>query len=302
MLTFFTTPKPFQGRLRIIQRNTIESWTWLKPKPEIILFDETEEGKEIAKEFGLCYISEIKKNEYGTPLVSSIFEIAQKEAKHPIVCYVNADIILLNNFIKGIEKAIKFMEGRDFLLVGRRWNVNLSKEWNFGDKDWEKKLQLLSKENGYQESAGAVDYFVFPKNISWNIPPFAIGRCAWDGWFLWQAKRKKVPIIDATEVITIFHQRHDYSNWRSGQNIWQSEEFKRNQKLRGSFQHQYNILDADYLLSERGLEKPSKIRKLEAEILRLKMQSEYYLRSVFYPYSYPLILLSKCLKKILSQK
>ena len=299
MITLFTTPKPFVGHFNFIQRNAIQSWTLLNPRPEIIILDKVEGGEEITKEFGLHYIPEVERNKYGTPLVSSIFKIVQKEAKNEIICYVNADIILTNSFIEGIEKVIKFMKGKDFLLVGRRWNVNLLNEWNFQDKNWEEKLWAYAKKNGYQESAGATDYFVFPKHIDWNIPPFAIGRSAWDGWFLWNACKKKIPLIDGTSLIKIFHQQHDYSHWQSSktkEKFRKSEEFKINQKLRGSFRRQYNILDAPYLLTKKGLKKSPKLRKLEAEFLRFKMLLDYYLRGIFYPYSLPLIFSLKCLK------
>ena len=38
MLTILSTPKAFTGLFAVIQRNAIESWTKLEPRPEIILF------------------------------------------------------------------------------------------------------------------------------------------------------------------------------------------------------------------------------------------------------------------------
>lgn len=46
MLTIFSYPKPFKGHIDVIQRNAINSWTLLNPKPEIILACDEEGTKE----------------------------------------------------------------------------------------------------------------------------------------------------------------------------------------------------------------------------------------------------------------
>lgn len=52
MLTLFTIAKPFRGPFAVIQRNTIRSWTLLRPACEIILFGDDDGSAEIAAEFG----------------------------------------------------------------------------------------------------------------------------------------------------------------------------------------------------------------------------------------------------------
>ena len=37
MITFFATPKPFRGHIRVIQRNAIQSWQRLHSDAEILL-------------------------------------------------------------------------------------------------------------------------------------------------------------------------------------------------------------------------------------------------------------------------
>src|SRR4030042_6729586 len=100
MITFFACPKACIGHIDIIQRNAIGSWTLLRPKPEIILMGTDKGVAEICQELGLIHIAEIDKNEYGTPLVSSIFEVAQEIAAYPIVCYINSDILLMSDFAR----------------------------------------------------------------------------------------------------------------------------------------------------------------------------------------------------------
>jgi len=296
MLTLFTTPKPFKGLFGVIQRNAIRSWTMLRPRPQIIVIDEVVGAAEAAKEFGLTLVREVERNELGTPLLSSIFETGQRKAANNIVCYVNADIILPQSFIEGVKRIVAMSAGGPFLLIGQRWNVNLSKPWDFDDGDWEKKLSSYAKDNGYQESAGATDYFVFPKGAFPAIPDFAVGRGAWDGWFLWNARNRNIPLIDATAVIRIYHQQHDYSHLKSGKNTLTDRECRVNQKLRGTFLRQFNILDSTYLFTPDGLQPAPKGRKLRAWLLRFKMCLVYYLQ-LWHPFSYPIVVVLKALRR-----
>ena len=50
MFTIFTIPKPFQGHIGTIQRNAIQSWTLLHPRPEIILFGSEAGTAQVAAE------------------------------------------------------------------------------------------------------------------------------------------------------------------------------------------------------------------------------------------------------------
>lgn len=296
MLTLFTTPRPFKGHFNIIQRNAIQSWTMLEPRPEIIILDNVEGALEIASEFGLRHIPVVERNRYGTPLVSSLFELAQTHARYSLVCYLNADIILLSDFIHTGQEIMRLMQGSSFLLIGRRQNVCLETLWDFAKEDWEERIKAYALKNGYPESAAATDYFVFPKDIAWNIPPFGIGRGAWDGWFLYNACAMKIPVIDATSLITVLHQQHDYSNWT--ENYAKNPEFKTNQKLRGGFPHQFTVWDATHLLTSKGLRRPPKIRRFLAHWLRLRMVATDYLKAL-HPYSYPVVFALKGIRNIL---
>ena len=93
MLTIFGIPKPFEGHIDIIQRNAIKSWTLLHPDIEVILFGEEKGVKGVAEELGIRHEPHVNRNEYGTPLLDSVFDRAQEIARHPILCYVNCDLL-----------------------------------------------------------------------------------------------------------------------------------------------------------------------------------------------------------------
>jgi hypothetical protein len=288
LLTLFTTPKPFRGHSGVIQRNALQSWTLLKPRPQIILIGDSPGAREIAEELGLEYAQEVEKNEFGTPLLRSIFHIGQSRARHPLACYINADIILPDSFLEGVQKTSALMGARPFLLIGRRWNVFLDAPLDFRQGDWEDYVAQLATTNGYRESAGATDYFLFPREIDWGLPPFAVGRGAWDGWFLYNAKTMGASVIDATEVMTVYHQQHDYSHLHGGKTQLTDGECRRNQRLRGTFARQYNIWDSSLLLTARGLEPAPPKRWAMARLLRLRMFLTYYVHA-FHPFSYPVV-------------
>jgi hypothetical protein len=289
MLTLFTSTRAFRGHFGVIQRNALYSWTLLRPRPEILVFGNEAGAAEVSSEFGLRNLPEIATNEFGTPLLSEIFRIACSEARHPLLCYMNADIIVTSRFQAGVSCARKRLDGRAFLLAGRRWNVFVNEPWDFSRRDWEERLAEYARSHGYQESAGAIEYFLFPKSVTWEIPPFALGRGPWDAWLLYNAHQRGLLTVDATPLITVYHQQHDFSHWREGgKKIWKAEEFRRGEKLRGSFTRQYNLWDSRWVLTDKGLEARTRRRAAKAHLLRARMFLAHCVHAAE-PYSYPLL-------------
>ena len=250
MLTIFTIPKPFRGTIKVIQTNAIRSWVLLRPACEVILLGDEEGTAEIASELGIRHIPDMECNEYGTPLVSSIFGIAQDITSHQLMCYVNADIILMSDFLLAVQRVYKY----PFLMVGQRWDLELNESVNFDEEQWESWLQAQRAEHGRLHSKSGIDYFVFPRGLYRNIPPFAIGRGGWDNWLIYQARSLKVPVIDATKVITAIHQNHDYSHHPEGKaGVWEGPERKRNIELMGGIGHAFSLEYATLLLTHQGL-------------------------------------------------
>lgn len=208
MITLFACPKPFRGHTDVIQRNAIKSWTILRPRPEIILVGDDEGVAEICREFELIHVAQVEKNEYGTPLVRSVFHIGQDKASHPIVCYVNADIILMSGFLATVDTVASQMS--EFLIVAQRWDVDLKSAWDFASRSWETALCSLVAQIGVLHDEEAMDFFVFPRGMFTDIPPFAIGRMAWDNWLMWRARSTGIPVVDVTPAAVVVHQNHGF--------------------------------------------------------------------------------------------
>ncbi|MDR1741595.1 MAG: hypothetical protein LBR38_07100, partial [Synergistaceae bacterium] len=45
-----------------------------------------------------------------------------------------------------------------------------------------------------------------------HIPPFAIGRMAFDDWMVADAVMRGIPVVDATDDVVAVHQNHDYGH------------------------------------------------------------------------------------------
>jgi hypothetical protein len=248
MPTIFSIPKPFEGHVGIIQTNAITSWKQLVPPCQIILCGDELGTREIASELGADFLPEISRNLYGTPLLDSAFLLANKHAKHDLLCYVNADIMLLHDFVGAVAR----ISMKNWLMIGRRWDVELNKLWDFGSLDWEERLKRYVREFGTLQDPSGIDYFVFPRNSDLcELPRFAVGRPGWDNWLIYNARRRGIPVIDATQVVTAIHQNHDYHHvpQRRGES-WEGPEADTNRALMGGPEFVLTILDATYILTE----------------------------------------------------
>ena len=251
MLTFFSAPKAFCNQFNVIQRNAIRSWQLLKPKCEVILMESDPGTAEVAKELGIRHVPEVERNSMGTPLVSAIFAEAQKAATYGTLCYVNADIILTSDFLRGVHDALS--EKSRSLLVGQRYDVDIREPLDF-TTTWEEELRRVLRENGRLHGHTGIDYFVFPKGFWAKIPPLIIGRGSWDNWLIYQARSQGAPVIDLTPVVRPAHQNHDYAHLAGGKvSAFGGREAAQNLALAGGYSHLYTIADANFQLTNKGV-------------------------------------------------
>jgi len=207
MLTIFTTPKPFIGVTDVHQRNAIGSWRALGT--EVIVF----EGDEaIAHELGAQYVTGIRCNENGLPYVDAMYTEAQRLAQTDVIVHANADVIFLPDLLSVVERASLAMS--EFLMCGQRWDVNLDTPLDF-DSDWQTQVRSAMRSSELHSVSGK-DWFAFARPLRLEIPPLLIGRAGWDNWLLDTAVKVGIPVIDATQVVTCVHPRHDYSHLAGG--------------------------------------------------------------------------------------
>jgi hypothetical protein len=255
MLSLFSIPKPFVGHIGVIQRNALESWMRLGPDVQVILLGDEEGIAHAAREVGAEHIPSLQRTEYGTPLVNSAFSAAARAARHRLLCYVNGDIM----FTDELTRAAASIRKRKFLMVGRRWNVDIGEPWNFFDPEWREKLIKLARGSGTVVDDCWIDYFVFPRDSELTkLPSFAVGRPRWDNYFLFRCRQLGYPLIDATAAVTAVHQNHDYAHVPGGTgppHLFFGPEAEANIKLLGDERRVFGMLDATHKLTTAGLQK-----------------------------------------------
>ena len=259
MLTIFSIPKPFEGHIAVIQENAIASWVRLQPACEIILCGDENGSAEIAAKFKVKHIPKIARNDYGTPFVNAAFEQAEHEASNDLMCYVNADIILVSNFLRAAETVQKRFPKS--LLISKRINLHVPEKLTF-DRHWEDSIKLRSEVSGAEEHYTGIDVFVFPKGMYPQIPDFAIGRLWFDHWLIKAVRQQHLPVVDASLVAPVLHQNHDYNHVPGGADqVWRGQEAARNFQLYGGVQHAYTLLDVTHELLPNGSIRKVRFRK-----------------------------------------
>jgi hypothetical protein len=278
MLTIFSVPKPFQGHIDVIQRNAIGSWCRLQPTCNLILCGQDLGTEEVAREHGALFLPNIRRNDLGTPLLDSIFAESCRAATTRLVCYSNADIILLDAFLKAVQQ----VQLENFLMIGQRTTVDLTEKIDFTDPHWQAKLLQKAAREGTPDGPTAIDYMIFPKDGPlWKLPPFAVGRPGWDNWFVERTRKLGIPVINATRMVRVLHQKHDYSHvpFSHGRR-WHGAEGVKNRLLVGwpakGRGNAYTVRDATHVLTPNGLRRSVNWRR----IIPLKVWVRYPLRLV----------------------
>lgn len=250
--TIFTIPKPFTDPLiKLVQINAITSWTKLGADFDVILMGDEPGISELAQSLKIKQIKEIKKNEFGTPLLSSAFRLAREQSQAEILIYANADIIFTDELIEVLRR----LPQNDFIAAGRRWDLELKELINFNDAGWRNNLIDQIKKNGRLHPPTGIDYYIFPRQQLADLPDFAVGRVGWDNWVIFQAKKKKIRLIDLSADLTVIHQTHGYPAFNKGAARKTNPEAEKNKALARKTSRIYNLNDADYLMISGQLKK-----------------------------------------------
>jgi hypothetical protein len=274
MITLFTSTKPFQDAVEITQRNTVACWRRLEPACEVLLIGEEKGSAAVAKEFGARLIPEVERNEFGTPLLRSIFSVAEANASFPILLYANADILFTNRLIRAAHALADWR--KPYLMFGRRWDTDLHEPFDFNIPDWENRLEGFARAHGKPAIKSALDYFMFPKG-AWGgqqgiaeFPPIVIGRPPWDNWIVFWALAGKMDAINSSDFIFAIHQNHNYGHYAGGQKgVYAGEEAKRNFALASYERFLYSTPDATHRIRPDG----KIVRAFSADILRRRLKT-----------------------------
>lgn len=256
MITIFSIPKAFKDNISIIQINAILSWKQIDPNVQIVLYGDEIGSSDTAKKLDVENVTNVSLNEYGTPFLDSIFEDIKTRAKYENLVYVNCDIIFLDNFRDTINLIYKKFANQNILVGGRRIDLDIKCEIDYGDELWQEKIKNRIKNEGKVHGYSGIDYFVFNKSLPVKLKHFVVGRPGWDNWFIYSAILNKIKVIDCTQNITALHQNHQ----RAYNGV--DNDSKSNMKLIGSYSSLATLFNADYVMKNNQVKKTYLYRKI----------------------------------------
>jgi hypothetical protein len=274
-ITLFSAPKPFTNpHIAMIQRNAIQSWTLL-PDVQVILLGNEAGLAEAAHELGVKHIPEVELNANGTPLISSMFQLARENSHGDLLCIINADMILLPDFVEAARRS--GLQRDKFVLLSQRWDLDVTQPIEFTE-GWQNRLSSTVHRQGSLHRPAGSDFFLFPPSCYLDMPDFTIGRAGWDNWMIYKARKEKWTVIDCTPSVMIVHQNHDYSHLPGGKPHYEHPDTNKNIRLAGGEANiRYTILDATHQLSPGG-----KLVRPKPSYLRFMRGVELFLRKVFF--------------------
>ena len=274
LVTFFSAPKSFTNpHIATIQRNAIRSWTLL-PDVEVILLGEEIGLAETASELGVQHIPEVARNASGTPLISSMIDVARKNANSDLLCIVNADMILMSDFVEAARRSRMLRD--KFVLLSQRWDLDITQPIEFAE-GWQAGLSSLVHVQGQLHRPAGSDFFLFPLSCYTDVPNFTIGRAGWDNWMIYKARKENWTVIDCTPSVMIVHQNHDYSHLPGGKTHYEHPDTNENIRLAGGEANiRYTIVDATHQLKSGKLIRP------KLTYLRFMRGVELLLRKIFF--------------------
>jgi hypothetical protein len=255
LITLFSAPKPFtDSHIATIQRNAIKSWTLL-PDVEVLLIGSEQGMAEVANEFGVRHLPDVKCSQSGTPLISSMFQLARENSHSDLLCIINADMLLMPDFVEAAEQVQK--QKTKFVLLSQRWDLDVTQPLDFSE-GWQNRLRTTIHAQGQLHRPAGSDFFLFPLSSYLNVPDFAIGRAGWDNWMIYRARQENWPVIDCTPSVMIVHQNHDYRHLPGGKSHYTHPETNENIRLAGGpAVVRYTILDATHRLKNGQLVRPA---------------------------------------------
>jgi hypothetical protein len=203
-----------------------------------------------------------------------MFQLAHENSNSDLLCIINADMILMPDFVEAAKQVKK--QKTNFVLLSQRWDLDVAQPLEFTE-GWQNRLRSIVHGQGQLHRPAGSDFFLFPKSCYTDVPNFAIGRAGWDNWMIYKARKEGWPVIDCTPSVMIVHQNHDYSHLPGGQAHHTLPETNENIRLAGGEANiRYTILDSTHRLVGGKLARP------KMSYLRFMRDVELFLRAVFF--------------------
>lgn len=229
----------------MIQSNTLRNWKALGEVVQVVVVGDEPGIAEVCRELDLVHLPEVRCNNKGTPLISSIFDLARRVNESPCLVYANADILFLPELLDTIRSLAS--EKDRFLGVGQRWDLDVQEPLSFSS-NWAGLLRERAKRDGQVHGQTGSDYFIFPRHCFTEIPDFAVGRAGWDNWMIFRGRWQHWAVVDLTESLIVIHQNHGYAHLPGGVIHHKQPETQDNVRMGGGRRTIFKLSDATHTL------------------------------------------------------
>ncbi|KAH3721824.1 uncharacterized protein LOC127855562 [Dreissena polymorpha] len=150
----------------------------------------------------------------GIPVLKYMYRDVMNLFNTSFYAFSNGDILFTKELIHTLAQMIKSTTEdmrKPILIVGRRTNVEhitIDEGSDWGN------ITRISKSKGKLFTHVAEDYFITTQTYPWNdVPEVVIGRRAYDNWLVYNSRKMKYNVIDATNTILAVHQTTQAGNF-----------------------------------------------------------------------------------------
>lgn len=265
MITIFSPMRPFHGNIGGVQLNAIHCWLALRPKCEVLLFDD-EEGttREATRGLDVRVVKEVKRSRMGAPLLNDLFRLARQNATYDILAYNTADVLLPADFVPKIAECHRLMAGRPYMAICSRFDMARAMEIDFSQSTWFEQVKAEVAAAGVPHGHTAGDLWVYPRNFDMAPPAFPIGRHLTDGWAIYSARLRRIPVIDLTAEILLVHQLHDRPAKRNP--FFYEEQLECVRLFENAAENALSVIDADWVFTAGQIHRPRGLRRIRAAL------------------------------------
>jgi hypothetical protein len=157
------------------------------------------------------------------------------------------------DFVVALQRSAAMHQA--FLMVGRRWDADVTEAWDFDQREWQQRLRALALQTNKRRPAHWIDYFAFSRGLYYRkIVPLVVGRAGWDNWLIWYTRSIGARVVDVSPVVTAVHQNHDYGHLKGGRKeVFEIGEGKTNKELVGPWWRYHTTDDATHVMTFAGI-------------------------------------------------
>ena len=236
LLTLFTTWNS-NSEKDLVHNNTVRNWRSFRPWVIPVIFtNETSIASE-CRQNGWDVLPVRQTAADYVPVLKFMYLDAMKAYNTTYYAYSNSDILYsgtlvdtligcaynFSYFLNVTYSVDSFLYGKSVyaheptLIVGQRTNVqNVT---NNESSTWQA-ITSVVRERGRLFFEYAIDYFITPRKYPWeDSAEVIIGTLVYDNWLIYNARKRKHMIIDATTTLLAVHQTTSAGNYESRKHI-----------------------------------------------------------------------------------